>query len=267
MEIYAIGDLHLDWAAPDKGMEVFGSNWRNHKTKIADNWVSTVRERDIVLIPGDLSWSASLQQAAPDLRWLDQLPGTKVVVRGNHDHWWGSIGKTRSAMPRSVRLIQNDHLRIGTTLFFGAKMEESSQFETNDLIDWDTDDKQPPARYRLPPGHPDHTAREERYQREIERLRLSIRSIPSGAERLRKIALLHYPPTNGSLISTEVTELIEAVPGVSDVVFGHLHSMRSDFETAPFGERRGVHGAVHYHLCSADWLDFRPKKLRSKITV
>jgi len=257
MAIYAIGDLHLDHAAPEKGMEIFGEQWRDHKAKIARHWQRTIHSTDIVLLPGDISWSASLPQALPDLRWLDQLSGTKVAIKGNHDHWWGPIGKTRSAAPRSIHLLQNDSLQLGDTVFFGAKLSDFPEANNLHLIDWQTPDKQPPPQYL----HPNLAQQRRQFQREMERLTLSIQSIPASARHLRKIALLHYPPTTAELCDTPVTQLLESLPHLTDVVFGHLHSLRRDLPTPPFGSRQTAHGTVRYHLCSADWLQFIPLAL------
>jgi predicted phosphohydrolase len=265
MALFCISDLHLSLNAPDKGMEVFGTHWKEHMTRMARNWERAVGPQDIVLVPGDISWSASLSQASPDLRWLDQLPGTKILVKGNHDHWWDAIGKARAAMPRSVRLLQNDSLRLGTTLFFGARLGDTDEIDNLELIAWDTPDGLPPEKYRtLEQDHPDRIAQEAQYLRELERLKLSISSLPSGTEKLRKIALVHYPPTAADLHDTRATALLESVPGLTDVVFGHLHSVRRDLPTEPFGVRRIATAAdreVRYHLCSADWLEFAPKRL------
>ena len=260
MAVWALSDPHLSLSAPDKGMEVFGPQWKEHMPRIARNWQRVVLDSDVVLMPGDVSWSASLPQAAPDLKWLDSLPGTKVLVQGNHDHWWGPIGKTRAAMPRTVRLIQNDALRLGRFVFFGTRLWDSPDFSTADAVDWNTPDKKPPEKYLLkPPGHPETEARREIWNRELERLRLSIAAIPKEPG-LRKIALLHYPPTTCDLRDTDATALLESVEGLTDVVFGHIHSLRRDVPKA-FGTREGPHGPVNYRLCSADWLEMAPVRI------
>ena len=88
MHIYAIGDLHLSGEPASKPMEVFGEHWRNHKEKVAANWQNTVTAQDTVIVCGDISWAMTLEEAAQDLDWLAQLPGRKLLLRGNHDYWW-----------------------------------------------------------------------------------------------------------------------------------------------------------------------------------
>lgn len=87
MHIYAIGDLHLSGEPASKPMEVFGEHWRNHKEKVAANWQNTVTAQDTVIVCGDISWAMTLEEAAQDLDWLAQLPGRKLLLRGNHDYW------------------------------------------------------------------------------------------------------------------------------------------------------------------------------------
>ena len=103
MKIFAIGDLHLGHTV-DKPMDIFGPQWKDHAGQIAENWRERVLDTDLVLVPGDVSWAMRFEEAEEDLQWLDQLPGRKVLLKGNHDYWWPSISRLR------------DHIR-GTSLF------------------------------------------------------------------------------------------------------------------------------------------------------
>jgi predicted phosphohydrolase len=97
MAIYALGDLHLSHSV-DKPMDIFGSQWENHTARIETAWRSTITDEDVVLLPGDISWAMTLDEAEPDLNWIGGLPGTKVMIRGNHDYWWNGITKIRSRL-------------------------------------------------------------------------------------------------------------------------------------------------------------------------
>jgi uncharacterized protein len=108
VKIWAIADLHLCFSTPEKSMEIFGEAWKNYLQKIEYHWRENVREEDLVLIAGDISWAASLEKALVDLHWIDKLPGIKVMIRGNHDSWWTSINKVRLSLPQSLHCIQND---------------------------------------------------------------------------------------------------------------------------------------------------------------
>jgi predicted phosphohydrolase len=93
MRLFAIGDLHLSGNPPKKPMEVFGPRWINHWQRIREDWLSRVHEDDVVLIAGDTSWAMHLKEAQEDLDEIRKLPGTKYIIRGNHDYWWESAGK------------------------------------------------------------------------------------------------------------------------------------------------------------------------------
>ncbi|NMR85431.1 serine/threonine protein phosphatase, partial [Vibrio parahaemolyticus] len=93
--IYAIGDLHLD-STNTKPMDIFGTEWENHEDKIFRSWSENVKDEDLVLIPGDISWALKLEEAKKDLEKIDNLPGIKILIKGNHDYWWGSTSKLKS---------------------------------------------------------------------------------------------------------------------------------------------------------------------------
>src|SRR3989338_5022393 len=107
MTIWALSDLHLPFGAPSKTMEAFGPAWKNYTHKIATHWNRLVQREDLVLIPGDISWAMRLEDALIDLSWIDALPGTKLILKGNHDYWWSSAGKMAKVMPPSVHFLQN----------------------------------------------------------------------------------------------------------------------------------------------------------------
>ena len=121
MSLYAIADLHLANAVSDKSMDVFGKQWTDHQKKIEENWREMVTDQDVVLIPGDISWAMKLEDAIADLNWIHSLPGKKLLIRGNHDFWWGSIGKVRRALPESILAIQNDCYDCGDYVVTGTR--------------------------------------------------------------------------------------------------------------------------------------------------
>jgi predicted phosphohydrolase len=121
MRVFAIGDLHLSLAQP-KPMDIFGTHWSDHWSRIRENWaVIGISDDDLVLIPGDISWAMNLRDAAMDLSSIGELPGVKVFIRGNHDYWWNSLSKVRSALPRSAYAIQNDALRFPGAVVCGTR--------------------------------------------------------------------------------------------------------------------------------------------------
>ncbi|WP_216319428.1 metallophosphoesterase [Deinococcus aestuarii] len=229
MRVYAIADLHLATVTP-KPMTVFGPNWAGHPDAIFREWREVVRGEDLVLLPGDLSWAMRLPDALVDLDRVAELPGTKVLLRGNHDYWWTSAAKLRAALPPGMLAVQNDAVRVGKVVVCGSR-------------GW------------LTPGYEPLGEDDERLlNREAERLRLSTQA----AARLRHpgdalILMLHYPPASPPYPPNPLTAVIEAArPNL--VVYGHLHGVN------PERSLRHV-GAVPAHLVAADGLKFRPKLL------
>lgn len=228
VNLYGIGDLHLP-GGQDKPMDVFGDAWADHPERIRQNWLATVGEDDIVLVPGDLSWAMTLAEAEEDLAYLGSLPGTVLLIRGNHDYWWQAIGKVRRALPPGVYALQNDHFALpGRIAVCGTR-------------GWDL------------PGTDSDPHDVKVYQREVLRLEMSLQSArAAGLE--PKIAMLHYPPTTNDGRPTPMTDLLEAY-GVSLCVYGHLHGQARRFAVS--GTVRGV----RYQLVACDAIGFAPLHL------
>ena len=92
MAIYAIADLHLSFST-NKPMNVFGNNWDNHENKIKENWLDNVKQNDTVLLLGDFSWAMNFEEVKSDFKFLNTLPGKKIILKGNHDYWWNTTTK------------------------------------------------------------------------------------------------------------------------------------------------------------------------------
>ena len=104
--IYAIADLHLD-SSGEKPMDIFGENWIGHDKKIFDSWNKNIKEDDLVLLPGDISWGLKLEDARRDLEIIDSLPGTKIITKGNHDYWWSSMSKLNALQLKKTIFLNN----------------------------------------------------------------------------------------------------------------------------------------------------------------
>ena len=227
MRIYAIGDLHLP-GGDHKPMNVFGAHWEGHFLRIAQDWQSRVGEEDVVLIPGDISWAMQTEDAMDDLRSIGELPGRKILLRGNHDYWWCGISRLRELLPRGMYAVQNDAMLLEDTAFCGTR-------------GWTL------------PGPNSAPEDEKIYRRELLRMEMSLdRAVKLGAGRL--VVLCHYPPLGEGAAETPLSALLEKYP-VDDVVYGHLHgpSLR--------GAVNGVYRGIRYHCVSCDGLDFRLLKL------
>lgn len=213
----------------DKPMDVFGPHWERHSERIAASWRETVGENDAVLVPGDISWAMHFKDALPDIMKLSELPGVKVLLRGNHDYWWSSLTQMRSALPEDIVLIQNDAADIGPAVIAGSRgwiLPSDAEFAASDR---------------------------KIYERELIRLRLSLSAAKRAAgEEKPIICMMHFPPLMRDGEPTGFSELLENY-GVSICLYGHLHGAPA-WEVGFTGEKNGV----RYALVSADCLDFTP---------
>lgn len=227
--VYAIADLHMSRSVPDKAMDVFGAHWANHTERLAAAWKDIVTDEDLVLVPGDISWAMYLSDARADLAFLGELPGTKLLLRGNHDYWWSSVTQVRNVLPDNVFALQNDVFRfhgieIGGTR--GWTIPESAGFR-------ESEDR-------------------KLYERELIRLGLSLKGFTEGALHL---VMLHYPPFSESGQASGFVRLIEQ-NSVAHVVYGHLHGSKAHASAFT-----GEHNGTEYHLVAADALRFVPKEI------
>ena len=236
MNIYTIGDLHLS-AASNKPMEIFGDRWTDHDKKIAEAWRKTVQPEDIVVIPGDISWAIDFDEVLPDLQWLQELPGSKILLKGNHEYWW-STGKKleelkESHLLTSIRFLYNSYIYIeeknicicGTR---GWKCPENADLE----------------------GFSEQDAKI--YRREILRLGMSLEQASSCEGKI--IAFMHYPPFNFRHDNSGFTELLEQYR-VEQCYYGHLHGPAHRWA---LNGKLSEESCTEYRLVSADYVDFKP---------
>ena len=224
MKIFAISDLHLSTVDP-KPMDIFGGNWDDYWQKIECDWQNKVSDEDIVLIPGDTSWAMRMSDAMPDLQKIANLKGKKVLLRGNHDYWWNTIGKVRDALPEGMFALQNDCLRFDNYLICGSR-------------GWTCPDKGPL-----------NEQDQKIYLREAERIKLSFEQM----SKMRQpedtvICMMHFPPFNVRREDSEYTKLIIKY-GIDAVVYGHLHGKG----VVPY-RNLSING-VEYILSSCDLVD------------
>lgn len=227
MALFAISDLHLALSG-DKPMGIFGEKWEYHDEKIKNNWNALVGEEDTVLIGGDISWSMNMKEGQKELEWINELPGRKIIIKGNHDYWWGSITKLNS-MFENMSFVQNNFFSYEDYGICGTRgwiCEGSDNFKSED---------------------------KKIYDRELLRLKLSLDSaIKAGYKKI--IGMIHYPPTNEKFENSGFTKMFEEY-NVEKVIYGHLHG--------PFYYKvlQGDRNGVEYILTSCDFLDFSPIKI------
>jgi len=228
MKIWAISDPHFSFGC-NKPMDIFGGNWENHAEKFESNWNKVVGDDDIVLVAGDISWAMKLEDARVDLNKLGELNGKKIIIKGNHEYWWKSISSVRSILPESVLALQNDSLKIGKFIFCGTR-------------GWNVEE----------PNKPYTEDDEKIYKRELERLKLTLKSMMVQREEGDKvIAMIHFPPFNTKIEDSGFTQLFEEYK-VDKVVYGHIH------ESSGKMVRKIVKNGVEYYLTSCDYLEMKP---------
>ncbi len=222
--IYGIADLHFDHTG-QKPMDIFGEKWTDHENNIIDNWTKIVKNEDLVIIPGDISWALKLDDVIGDLQKIDMLPGKKIMLKGNHDYWWTSVSKLVSLNFKSIFYLQNNsyiHNKIGVAGSRGWISKDNDDFSEED---------------------------EKVYKRELMRLRMSLESSKSAEE---IICIMHYPPFNNDLTPNEFVDIMREY-GVKKCLYGHLHAD---------GHKYAVEGnisGIEFHCVASDFIDFKPK--------
>ena len=233
MSLYAIADLHLSFAETvDKPMDKFGPEWEHHAERLASAWSSIVSNEDTVVIPGDISWGLSLEEAIPDLAFIDALPGRKLLLRGNHDFWWSSMRKMKGLFS-SIDFIQNDAKEVEDLVVCGSR---GWYFPGN------------------PPKEMSAEESDKIYRRELLRMEMSLKAAEPLREGKRLVVAMHFPPIDSYHEHSEFIELFEQY-SVDTVVHGHLHGKRI------IEAREGIIGGIEYRLVSFDKLDGKPVKV------
>ncbi len=245
MAIYTIGDLHLSTnAQTNKSMEVFGRRWQGYAEKLSQNWNSVVVPTDTVVIPGDISWAMKLEEALPDFRFLDALPGQKLIGKGNHDFWWMTSKKMNGFFAQNglttLHILNNNAYLAEGRVLCGTR-------------GWFLDEKQ-----QVTVGDVDY---EKIIQREVIRLRLSLdeavrlqRETAEATGRIPPISVfLHFPPVWMDYVCRPFVDTLHEY-GDPDCYFGHIHG---SYNLPLYTEFEGI----RLRLVSSDALDFTLHRL------
>jgi len=229
VKLYAIGDLHLSGTPPAKPMTIFGEHWSDHWYKIKNSWLRTVKPEDAVILCGDISWAMHLDDAMTDLNEIADLPGQKIILRGNHDYWWSTVKKMSNATSENFFFLQNNFFAFGKTAVCGTR-------------GWNL------------PGNDFFTPEDDAiYKRECLRFETSLQ-LASAAGFTDIVAALHYPPLYSGIEHSCFSELCEKYK-VRTCVFGHVHG--EDAKNA----FQGLKAATNYLLVAADSVDFNLQKI------
>ena len=227
MALYAIGDLHLCLGAP-KPMDVFGGNWTGYMEKLKDG-MSVITGADTTVLMGDLSWALSLEESAADFAWINEIPGRKIILKGNHDYWWSTAAKFAKFCEangfESMNLLNNNCYEYEDWAICGTRgwFFEQERSGAHD---------------------------EKVFKRELCRLESSLKA----AGEKQKLVFLHYPPKYKGYECREILELLEKYE-VRRCFYGHLHGGSHKLAM------EGLWDGVEYRLLAADYLNFRPYKV------
>ena len=227
MALYAIGDLHLSLGT-NKPMDVFGPKWANYVERIRENF-SKLNDDDVIVIAGDISWGMSLEQSLPDFQFIDALPGRKILLKGNHDYWWGTASKMKKFFAEhditTLDILYNNAFFYGDHAICGTRgwFYEEAKGEAHD------------RKIML---------------REVGRLEASLKAAGDKT----KLVFLHYPPKYLGYECPEILQLLDAYH-VPLCCYGHIHSRgcRSAFQ--------GMYHDTEFRLLSADYISFCPRRI------
>ena len=234
MSIYVIGDMHLSFST-DKPMDIFGNNWENHAEKIKNNWINCVKEDDYVILPGDFSWATYLEDTVEDFKFLNDLPGKKILLKGNHDYWWTTLSQMNKFIVlnefKNISFLYNNSYLIENKVIVGTR-------------GWVTNNRNQENMKIL--------------KRELNRLKLSLEDgIKKYGDDKEIYAFIHYPP----FYKEDVEERIDFIKllkkyNVKKCFYGHLHGV--SIKDAVEGEYEGI----EFKLVSADGLNFELHKIK-----
>ena len=227
MALYTIGDFHLS-LAKEKPMDIFGERWQNHSEKLRASFAA-LKDDDLTVLCGDLSWGMDLAETAPDFRFVDELPGRKLLLKGNHDYWWTTAAKTKRFFEEqgitSIDILHNNAFPYGEYAICGTR-------------GWFYEEEKGGA-------HDEKIMR-----REVMRLEASLKA---AGER-KKLVFLHYPPIYGNYRCEEILALLKE-HRVPLCCYGHIHGKGCAFAW------NGWLDGTEFRLVSADHLNFTPLRL------
>lgn len=224
MALYAIGDLHLCLGAP-KPMDVFGGAWVGYMDKLKEG-MSVITPEDTTVLMGDLSWALDLLGAQKDFAWINEIPGKKILLKGNHDYWWSTVSKFQKFCAengfQNMEILNNNCFFYGDWAICGTRgwyFEEQRSSEHDEKV----------------------------FKRELIRLEASLKAAGDA----NKMVFLHYPPRNKVYECPEILEILQRYQ-VRRCFYGHLHG--PSHKLALEGQWDGI----EYRLLASDYTGFRP---------
>ena len=231
MSLFVLSDTHLSLAS-NKPMDVFGPRWDGHAQKISERWRARVDYSDTVVIAGDVSWGLSFEDALPDFEYLNALPGTKILMRGNHDYWWNTMRKLEGFKAQhgldTVSFLFNNAINVESFTVCGTR-------------GWYYDKKNAPP-------EADYA---KIVARECGRLEMSYAAAEKICDGREIIPFLHFPAVYADYVCRELVDVLHA-HGARRCYYGHIHGV--------YGEdaRTLEYEGIEFILTSSDHLGFEP---------
>ena len=224
MALYAIGDLHLCLGAP-KPMDIFGGAWVGYMDKLKEG-LSVIGPEDTTVLCGDLSWSLDLPNSKADFAWINDIPGRKIILKGNHDYWWSTVAKFNKFCAENgfenMHILNNNCFAYENWAICGTRgwfFEEERSGQHDEKV----------------------------FKRELIRLETSLKA---AGER-NKMVFLHYPPRYKGYECREILELLEKYE-VRRCFYGHLHGGSHNLAM------EGLWNGTEFRLVAADYMKFKP---------
>ena len=238
MAIFTIADLHLSTLeATNKSMEVFGRRWTDYTARLEKNWRRLISDDDTVIIPGDISWALSLEEAISDLKFIDSLPGKKILGKGNHDFWW-------STMKKHTQLFEKNEIKTISFLFNNAHFADGIIISGTRGWYYDEDAS----------NMPDNADFSKLTNREELRLRTSLKAaltLKDEHPNSEIVVFMHFPPFWNGKAAQNIIDVLHEYK-IERLFYGHIHgnyTVPSTFE----------YEGIKMSIISADYLEFIPK--------
>ena len=236
MSIYVIGDLHLPFGI-DKPMDIFGGNWEGYTDRLKEDWIKRVKPEDTVILAGDFSWATYLKDTYKDFEYINNLPGKKILLKGNHDYWWGTIKNMKNYLEendfKNIDFLHNNSFCIDNKIIVGTRGWAINDSENS----------------------------EKMMNRETIRLELSIKdAIEKYGNDKEIICIMHYPPLSRTKMKNEYTydsvflDIMKKY-NIRKCYYGHLHG-NSHVDAV-----EGNIEEIEFYLISGDYLGFILKKV------
>lgn len=230
MSVFAIADLHLSMGT-DKPMDIF-KGWQDYSSRLERNWRALVSDEDTVVVAGDISWAMKLEECYADFKFINDLPGKKILLKGNHDYWWATKRKIDDYLKSNgfdtIQILFNNSFTVEGITICGSR---------GWYYDADTE-----ADIKV-------------INREVGRLKLSLDSAKESET--KPIVFLHYPPVYNELECTEIMDTLISY-GIKECYYGHLHGAHTHKNAVT-----GLYKDINMHLISTDYVDFTPVLVRN----